>query len=71
MMTDNEFTNGVWEKYNNYVNTKYKDKFFIENQYKKIKFHRKLSLALNFIIVINKLFFRFLKISKFMRTVII
>ena len=50
MMTDNEFTNGVWEKYNNYVNTKYKDKFFVKNQYKKIKFHRKLSLPLNFII---------------------
>lgn len=51
-MTDQEFINGIWKKYDNYLkeNAKNKDNFFIKYKYKKIKFRRKLRMALNCIL---------------------
>lgn len=49
-MTDQEFVDGVWKKYDFYMNTKNRDNFFIKCKYKRIKFKRKLKMAFNFIL---------------------
>lgn len=49
-MTDQEFVNGIWKKYDNYLNTKNRDNFFVKYKYKKIKFRKKLRMAFNFIL---------------------
>lgn len=50
MMTDQEFINVVWNKYDNYLCEDFKDNFFTRNQYKHIRFNNKLSLVFNFIL---------------------
>lgn len=51
-MTDQEFINEIWNKYDNYLkeNDKSKDNFFIKYRYKKIKIRRRLRMAFNFIL---------------------
>lgn len=49
-MTDQEFINNVWNKYDNYLKQNVEDTFFIKDQYKSIKFAHKLGLVFNFIL---------------------
>lgn len=49
-MTDQEFIDRVWSKYNNYLRKEFEDNFFEKNQYKHIRLNKKLSLAFNFIL---------------------
>lgn len=50
MMSDEVFVNGVWEKYNNYRNSKVQEQFFKKHQYKKSEIKRHLSTAASFIL---------------------
>ena len=49
-MTNQEFIDSVWNKYDNYLSEEIKDNFFTKNQYKRIRFNNKISLAFNFIL---------------------
>ena len=47
---DEVFVNGVWKKYNNYINSNVKDIFFKKHQYKNTEIKRKISTAASFIL---------------------
>lgn len=51
-MTNQEFINGVWEKYDNYIKTEERDRFFIKNLYASIKFKRNLRIISNMILAL-------------------
>lgn len=50
MTSDEVFVNGVWKKYDNYRNSKVKEKFFEKHQYKNSEIKRYLSTAASFIL---------------------
>lgn len=51
-MTNQEFIDGVWEKYDNYIHTKEKDKFFVKNLYRSINLKRNLRIISNIILAL-------------------
>lgn len=50
MTSDDVFVNGVWKKYNNYMNSKVQEEFFRKHQYKSIEIKRKLWTIVSFIL---------------------
>lgn len=51
-MTNQEFIDGVWEKYDNYIHTEKKDKFFVKNLYASITLKRNLKVISNIILAL-------------------
>lgn len=50
MMNDKDFINGVWQKYDNYINSKNDESFFKKNHYKNNKLVKNLNTAISFIV---------------------
>ena len=50
MMTDEEFVNNVWKKYNKYVNFNFKDNFLKNFKYRNLQIKRTVKIIYNFVL---------------------